>query len=208
MNRQFSVSDRPPFAAFRRQSTQFFLLCVNCLFNFRCPQTLFCVYFLPPSSLDRYFVTSACRLPLFQLPLRPDTSSPSVCRTHVFNFASSFFRQRQRQTFLSYRLIALCLRLLCVDCAFSTSAAHSFSLSISNWDIAISVKFLVLRRSSVFRRFFVPAPISHCSSEAESYCSVELGNRTVIERDNRVCYFRFSFSCSSEAESYFGHQAW
>ena len=155
------------------------------------PDTLLCV-FSTASSLDRYFVTSACRLPLFQLPLRPDTSSPSVCRTPVFNFASSFFRQHQRQTFLTYRLIALCLRLLCVDCAFSTSAAHSFSLSISNWDIAISVKFLVLRRSSVFRRFFVPAPVSHCSSEAESYCSVKLGNHTVIERDNRV-YFQLSY---------------
>jgi hypothetical protein len=40
------------------------------------------------------------------------------------------------------------LHLLCIDCAFSTSAAHSFSFI--NWDIAISVKFLV---SSAFLRY-------------------------------------------------------
>jgi hypothetical protein len=42
------------YQPFPRQSTHFFLLCVNCLFRFRCPQTFFLrvFFYRPPPSID------------------------------------------------------------------------------------------------------------------------------------------------------------
>jgi len=127
VNRQLSVSDRPPIAALS-------------------------------TSIDSVF-PSVCQLP-FQLPLRPDT--PSVCL---------FYRPPPSIDTLS---------LLCVDCAFSISAARSFS-SI-NWDTAISVEFLVLQLFFLFRRFFVAcADTSFVQAKQKVTAGVKLCNRTVIE---------------------------
>jgi hypothetical protein len=101
VNLQLSVCQtdiRSPFFVKRLS----FSFCVSIAFSTSAAlRHSFCVSFLSPSPLDRYFVTSTCRLSLFQLPLLPDILSTSVCRSRVFNFATSFFRQRQ--TFLLYR---------------------------------------------------------------------------------------------------------
>lgn len=151
-----------------------------------------CLFYRPPPTIDT-LSPSVCRLPLFQQPLRSDTSSLSLCRSCVFfNFASSFFRQRH--SFLLYRLplssTSVCrLRVFNFRCAF---------VLVINWDTAISVKFLVLTRLFAFRRFFVSCANFSLFKRNRGYRSVELGDCTVIERDNRV--FSFSFSCSSETE--------
>src|SRR5271170_543715 len=71
VNRQLSVSQtdtRSPFHVNRLS----FSFCVSIAFSTSAAlRHSFCVSFLPPSSLDRYFVTSVCRLPLFQLPAAP-----------------------------------------------------------------------------------------------------------------------------------------
>jgi len=135
---------------FPRQSTHFFLRCVNCLFRFRCPQTFFLrvFFYRPPPSID---TLSLLRVDCLFFNCRcAQTPRHLLCVERTFSTSQV---HRQRQAFLSYRLIPLFLHLPCVDCAFSISAAHSFS-SI-NWDTAISVEFLVLQLFFVFRRFFV-----------------------------------------------------
>jgi hypothetical protein len=194
VNCQLSVSDRHP-QPFPRQSTQFFLLCVNCISTSAAPRHSFCVSFLPPSSLDRYFVTFCVSIASFSTAAAPRhlvTFCVSIARFQLRKFC------RQRQTFLLYRLIFL---------------FFTFCVSIARFQLPLRIRFRYQkghRHLGEVPRSYVFIPISaflrwlrrhlFCSSEAESYCSVELGNRTVIERDNRVYYFRFSFSCSSETE--------
>jgi hypothetical protein len=122
VNRQLSVSDRPLLQLFLvNQLTFSFRGSIAFFFHFRCAQTLFCVSFPPPSSLDRYFVTFCVSIARFQLR--------KFCR--------------QRQTFLSYRLIFLFFTFVYRLRVFNSRCAFVF---VIKRDTAISVKFLVLTR--------------------------------------------------------------
>ena len=112
VNRQLSVSDRPLFAALSSSIDSFFLLCVNCLFNFRCARTLLlCVFFYRPHpSIDTCHLLCAVCL-FFNCRCAQPLSSPSVCRLRVFNFRCAFVFVIKRDTAISVKFLLRFIRI-------------------------------------------------------------------------------------------------
>jgi hypothetical protein len=118
------------------------------------------------------------RLPLFQLPLRPDTSSPSVCQSRVFDFATSAANAKP------FVVTAIPLSFtFCVSIArFQLPLRIRFRLLIGT--SPISVKFLdssAFLRYSAFLRFLRRFLIVQAKQRLLLH---QRGNCTVIQRDN------------------------